>query len=133
MPDAIPDLWPSDLRAPTTVVPPVAILKRQGALLSDKTQGVVGAIVLGAPSLTTETSFTYDFYLTAPAIGSSYKYHLFTIQHGMSLYPVKVSRPDHPVVEVAAETDFLTRVREILSDAKTRQVIDILWAQSEAG
>lgn len=131
MPDTIPDLWPADLPPRIEDVPPVTILKRQAALLADKTKGVIGATVERSRSGDPQQEFIYDFFLTAPALGG-YRYHLFYIQHGISLYPVSIGVPDRIVVSAGSEEIFLEAIRDLLSEERTRKVIASLWAQSKA-
>jgi hypothetical protein len=78
------DLWPHDLldAIPTS---PRDILQQQAALLGPKTKNIVLADV--AANVLDDGTSSLQFYLRVPAL-SGYKFDLFTLQHGIDLYPV---------------------------------------------
>jgi hypothetical protein len=125
----IPDLWPESLEI-INVVPPVAILRQQGALLGERTQNLVFGEV--HPSEVSENQFEYDFDLMAPVLGE-YRYRLFSIRHGLSLYPVEIllGGTETPL-RAASKEQFIEHLRSVLSSHETQRVVGALLAQSKA-
>jgi len=134
------NLWPEDI-AVTGQVPPVAILKEQGALLGQRTQNlVVGRVSAADPDgPDSEQDFCYEFELLAPALG--YRYQLFKVQHGADFYPLGIEwdSPDNVKLFAVAGVDgiedeeqFLKALEIIFSSERTRKIISSLIAQSRA-
>ncbi len=149
------DLWPEDIViSAEKLKAPVTILKEQASLLGKKTQNLVEAIVRTNERMQAPERFAYDFYLVAPAL-SAYRYRLFTIMHGIQLYPVnvyvdrdmaaeiapgRVGREDMPMIfsgipgeqrELLAksEEELLEILKKIFGAKKTKQIIQALLAQ----
>ena len=152
MSDKSENLWPDDVVEVSGPKAPAAILREQGSLLGKKTQNLVlGRVVAEQeegpktghyvrPSPTRGTGaqgptpiFVYAFYLVAPAL-DNYHYKLFTMKHGIKLYPVMVQCPNVKLRRPGARTqeEFLAILREIFASEHTRQVIESLLAQSQA-
>jgi hypothetical protein len=128
MTDHIPDLWPPDF-GPRKVTP-VAILREQADLLTRKTEGALrGAIqTTGAQ----DGGFLHTFLIQVPSLGG-YTYGLFTVHHGLSLYPAKIlSSPTGDQV-ATSEAEFLDRLRQVFSATPTQEVINALLSQTKAG
>ena len=132
------NLWPEDI-AVSEDVPPVSILKEQGALLRGRTNELVEGQVRGTPS-DYGRKYRYAFELVAPAL-DGYRYELFSITHGAEAYPLEIDwdSPDsHNLLAVAGEDGiqneegFLKALEIIFSSEKTRKVIASLNAQSRA-
>ena len=133
------NLWPEDI-AVTDYVPPVAILKEQGALLGHLTKNLVKGDVRGPSSEHPTNLFHYTFELVAPTL-YGYRYELFGISHGADFYPLKIDwdSPDNPIQWALAvdagienEEQCLKALEGIFSSTRTRRVIGSLIAQSRA-
>jgi len=139
------DLWPKDL-ALSKVRTPLAILKEQASLLGQRTGGLVTAEIRRyerPPAIRLEdTDFGYGFDVVAPALGG-YRYRLFSIYHGIALYPVTIELDDEAMLEIDPESKgravaaldeaaFVRVLERIFKAKKARRVIEALWAQSGA-
>lgn len=134
------NLWPDNIGSGSTKMkPPVAILREQASLLGERTQNMVTASVnsVQGPSA---RPFRSGFMLLAPALGN-YAYRLFSIEHGIELYPVVLDVDDDILMELPSqsrpvqansEAEFLDLLRRIFASRKTRQIIDVMLAQSLA-
>lgn len=137
MAQPIPDLWPEIEQS--QVVPPVAILREQAALLGKKTNHLLEGRVA-----TTNTGYgavVHSFYIVAPAL-DDYTYKLFEISHGADPYPVHVPGLPRrgalgqivPVegLQLASEQELLDYMREILKSDETIRIVGSLLAQVKA-
>ncbi len=160
------DLWPEDIEQVEGKAP-VTILREQASLLGKKTMNIVEAKVrrisnTGGPSDYIGTfpaltpwihanDFAYAFDIVAPALGD-YRYGLFTMAHGVEMYPLKIKigteiadevRPkiatkindlafvgDANVLTVQSQDEFLEALKAILNSAKAQRVIKAILAQS---
>jgi hypothetical protein len=114
------DFW-GDV-APAAVRTPVAILREQAALLGAKTKNLVEATVY------TESyhgAFRHLFNLVVPGL-NDYTYNLFTIEHGISLYPVSIVGRELRLETEQEVTDWL---RDFLSSRETKRIVGNLLAQ----
>jgi hypothetical protein len=130
MAQPIPDLWPQIEQS--QVVPPVAVLREQAALLGKKTNHLLEGRVV--TRTTGSGGFVHSFYIVAPTL-DDYTYKLFEIEHGANQYPVDAPRPEPPVylkVALASEQELLDYIREILSSDRTKRVVGSLLAQIKA-
>jgi len=132
MAESTRDLWPPDLGV-SSLVPPLAILREQAALLSQKTKGFLeGEVVTRAergPRNKAEP-FLHEFRIRAPALGD-YRYELFDVRHDFELYPVVVRvYPADIELEADCEDKFLELLKQIFSYDSTRRVIGALLANS---
>ncbi len=137
------DLWPSDIATQGKAIAPVTILRRQAALLGQKTGNLVEAEALGGDE------FKFSFSIVAPTL-NDYRYRLFTISHSHEFYPLKIylnagkGGEDRVLVAAAvrftlrgeyvqelnceSESSFLDELRAIFDSPKTRQIIRALLA-----
>ena len=129
MAQPIPDLWP-DIEQ-SQVVPPVAILREQAALLGKKTNHLLEGRVVSTN--TGYGGFVHSFYIVAPTL-DDYEYKLFQIEHGVNLYPVDTNGepPRYSKAVLASEQDLLDYIRRILNSDDTKRVIGSLLAQIHA-
>lgn len=144
------DLWPKDV-GQVEVKAPVTLLREQASLLDEKTKHIVTATVerggtelMELLELEQGNVFNYNFYIVAPAL--EYRYKLFSIMHGIDMYPVEVifegeaelkkevgrkfkgAAPGH--VKASSEEEFLLVLRAIFNSGKTRKIIGAVLAQS---
>ncbi|PZN82097.1 MAG: hypothetical protein DM484_07035 [Candidatus Methylumidiphilus alinenensis] len=137
------DIWAEDIGI-TTVKTPVAILKEQASLLGRKTQNlVVGEVISSSQDAIEEPKITQRFNIKAPALGN-YRYNLFSISHGIDIYPLTIYLENSIVSELAttnlilgshnprlirSEEEFLGILNRILKSKRTKQVVHALLAQ----
>ena len=136
------DLWAEDIGI-TTVKTPVAILKEQASLLGRKTQNLVIGEVISSSQEAEEPRITQRFNIKAPALGN-YRYNLFSISHGIDVYPLAMSVENSIVSElfnsnlisgshnpriIRSEEEFLDILNKILKSKRTKQVVHALLAQ----
>jgi hypothetical protein len=122
------DLW--GVIAPAQVRTPLAILREQAALLGEKTQNLVEATVATSVS---GPQFIHRFNLVVPSM-DDYTYELFTVMHGVGIYPITVHGAN--VVAdylggdtLATEQEFIEWLRRELSSAGTKRIVSNLLAQ----
>ncbi|HYM75439.1 MAG TPA: hypothetical protein VE377_05615 [Candidatus Dormibacteraeota bacterium] len=121
------DLWPK-ARFETDLVTPVSILRRQAALLGEKTQQLVTAYV-ASEALYNE--MTHYFRLVVPAL-DNYKYELFRVTHKVDqLYPLTGHVQDKNPVKITDQSDLVGWLKEVLSAESTAKRIDSLMAQAK--
>jgi hypothetical protein len=123
----MPDLWPAEFGV-LEVVPPVAILREQAQLLASKTNGLVHGNVNGFGS---GNIIQFNFDLFAPAL--NYTFRLFTIEHGVDPYPVKIMAGElfsQPLVAADPE-QFAEMLKNVLASDKVLKVIRSLITQSK--
>ena len=123
---------------------PLAILREQASLLGTKTKNLVEATV--DTSVTPGGQFVHRFTLVVPSL-SSYKYELFRIEHGVAIYPIKVSSEvplartsrgleEHLLAyaslnpQLDTEQEFVDWLRNKLSSDETKRIIANLLAQA---
>ena len=130
MAQPIPDLWPEIEQS--QVVPPVAILRGQAALLGKKTNHLLEGRVV--TRTTGSGGFVHSFYIVAPTL-DDYTYKLFEIEHVANQYPVRptmLKQPGPFKLLLASEEDLLDYIRRILNSDETKRVIGSLLAQIKA-
>lgn len=133
------DLWPDffieKVRGPKT------ILQEQASFLSKKTKGILEAAVL---TKTSQDQIYHFFRLISPAL--KYKYDLFSISHGIELYPVLfdvgdnlallaeldtvLSPSDYTSFIAYDELSFITALSTVLKAPSTMRIIQNLYSQS---
>lgn len=123
------DLWPEDIATNVSELTPVAILKQQASLLGDKTKNLVEAQV-ETRAVDFQRFLEHSFYIVAPAL-DHYRYLLFRVTHPGTLYPVEIVSQDHKE-SAGSETEFIEKIRGILSSEKTRKLVQSLIAQSQS-
>ncbi|HUY32629.1 MAG TPA: hypothetical protein VMV69_07585 [Pirellulales bacterium] len=122
------DLWPEDI-AGQPVRTPVQILREQAVLLGQKTKNVVEGRVEQSGRSPYDDKFHHAFYIKAPIL--RYQYRLFTIDHDINLYPLRLIRDnDEPPIEAANADEFQEALRAVFSSEDTRRVVQNLVAQS---
>ena len=129
---ALKNLWGGLSTLSPTILTPTEILKKQAALLSDMTNGILQADVTVTVSTFTG-EFTLEMDIVAPAI-DNYRYSVLRASHGIELFPVKVS-PAWDSIEVTEcndEAEFEAALEQILSSEKITRIINLLRAQSHA-
>jgi hypothetical protein len=131
----MPDLWPKDIESPLDEPVPAAILQEQASWLGTHTKNLVKAeVVRYDPDDWGTDALTFTFFIVAPTLGR-YRYELFTIKHGVSLYPVTI-RPDEGVqrdigattAEIQADSreDFINTMTSILQSKTTKRIVKTL-------
>jgi hypothetical protein len=127
MPDPVEDLWPPEVGT-TTVVPPLAILRRQAVILGERTQNLIEGVVETMPQ---GDGFRQLFYIVAPSF--DYKYLLFEIRHGVIGYPVTAfARGGRDSWQLETQEQFVRWLKEILASEETKRVVGSLLAQVKA-
>ena len=120
------DLWPK-ARFETDIVTPVSILRRQAALLGEKTQQLVAAEVV---TTVVGDYATHFFRLVVPAL-DHYKYELFRMEHRVDqFYPIMAYFPgmESHVPDQQALVEWL---RQVLSSESTLRKVDSPMAQAK--
>ena len=121
------DLWPK-AKFETDLVTPVSILRRQAALLGEKTQQLVTADV---STSTIGGLVEHSFRLVVPAL-DNYKYELFRVTHKVDqLYPLIGFFEDKGIPGLRDQSAFVQWLKEILSSESTLKKIDSLMAQAK--
>lgn len=114
------DLWGEI--APSVVRTPASILREQASLLGTKTkymiEGQVGTQISGG-------TFIHSFNLVVPAL-ENYSYKLFSVYHGINIYPVHVGLP----TDLEDEDAFVKWLGQKLSSPETKNIIGNLLAQA---
>lgn len=139
------DLWPDDLGAESGRAP-AAILREQARHLETKTNNMLTCRIEPSylPRVTVmekfgsdEDLFMYEFHLEAPVL-DYYRNNLFTIFHGIDLYPVIVHTNDAIKNELSGnvfhftadnEEEFLDILKNIFCSNKTVTIINSILAQ----
>lgn len=118
----VEDLWPGNI-AESNLVTPLAILREQGALLGEKTRQLVRGEV---DTQTVGTMLVHHFQVAAPTL--NYRYELFSAQHNVNFYPLVV-RHKNENVSVKDEAEFKAKLKELLADQHTVNVVHSILAQ----
>jgi len=132
------NLWPRNLTV-TQRKAPVTILREQASLLGEATQNIVKGTVISSQNSNTE--FRYAFLIVAPSLGN-YQYKLFTISHGIDLYPVIII-PDEEIkdeldigsedgIAAGSEAEFIKILKAIFHSKRTVSIVQAIVAQSTA-
>ncbi len=126
------DFWPNDLSAATPILTPVAILKEQAALLSQKTKGLVMGEVVSRPQMGRKVNLVHILRLITPALGN-YQYELLRVVHPANLYPLTIHyTPSDKTIEAKNEEELVRDLRDLLSRKETLSIIQALVAQAQA-
>jgi hypothetical protein len=137
MPNGNEDLWPAGVGT-STIVPPLAILRRQAVALGERTQGLLEGQV---ETFTKGDEFTQVFYIVAPSL--SYRYKLFEVRHGVLGYPVFFTnegrRPVFPrfgtgpaPLKLDTPDEFVEWLRQVLDSDEIKRVVGSLLSQVKA-
>src|SRR4051812_18865577 len=119
-------LWPVDFGEPV-VLTPLAILRQQGAALGEQTKN----IVIGRVTTTGNgAEFVQVFSVYCAPLG--YQARLFSVKHGIDLYPAQVHLDIEENKEQTASTpeELKGVLRGIFAHAKTKKLIASLLVQS---
>lgn len=132
------NLWPDDIQA-VRMEAPVTILRKQAALLGQRTKNIVTAEAVRRVSIDT---FTFSFYIVGPAVGN-YRYKLFTMRHGAPFYPLTLelapgvlqelcddAAPHGVTAIISSRDEFLVELRKVFAADKTLRVIRAILALS---
>lgn len=142
MTDAQEDLWGSQISA-EPLATPVSILREQANLLGTKTDNLLRAEVVTSSDHV--GNFEHSFYIVVPLL-DNYRYRLFSISHGIQLYPVvfygfpetlnSELHPAHSFIpippikfDVSNEVEFKQYLKEILSAKETLKIVKSLIGQ----
>lgn len=120
------DFWPEGLDQ-LDENPPVALLRKQAALLGEKTGHAVEASI---ETGTRSGEFVHYFNLIVPAL-EDYRYELFRVRHGVDFYPLKVF-DNAGSQDLATEEEFVNWLKALLSSDRTKKIISSLVAQVRA-
>lgn len=126
MPVETVSLWPADF-GESVLLTPVAILRQQGAALGEQTKNIViGRVTTGG----NRNEFLQTFFIYCAPLG--YQTPLFSVKHGIDLYPASVYLAnEEPVEQTAANPDELKAIlKEVFARPKTKKIIASLLAQS---
>lgn len=126
MGDQAADFWPDVLRLPDQRAP-VTILREQAGALYRKTKGLLEGEVR---TLARFDQFEHSFYVVAPAL-DRYGYELFSVSHGVDLYPVSVKSGPDQGRSLASEQEFSMWLKQTLGSKETLRVLSALLAQVE--
>lgn len=124
------DLWPEEIGS-VEVEPPITVIRKQAALLGNKTSNLVEGIV---KRMVEGDDVVISFYLNAPAL-NDYRYKLFSVYHNIAdLYPVETLRDDeqHRPDGIKDEEELSDYLRSKFNSGKTLAIIRSLMVQSRA-
>src|ERR1039458_5495801 len=124
---AQPDLWGEIV--PAAVRTPLAVLREQAALLGPKTKNLIEATVTTSKARFLD-QFVHHFNLVAPTL-DGYKFELFSVTHGIALYPVSVPGDPQgpPTTTLSSEEELIEWLRHKLSSRDTKEIVSNLLAQ----
>ena len=134
MPTRPEDFWPSGFPTVQEESLPVALLREQAALLSEKTGDLVQSVVRNS---VIEGTVYHSLYLRAPALGD-YMFKVLSISHPVSSggedpFPLEVvisAGPGAPQ-QVANMKEFKTWLRDALSTDKVIATVSTLIEHSK--
>jgi hypothetical protein len=121
------DLWPK-AKFEADIVTPVSILRKQAALLGEKTQQLVTGEVFTYTS--DSPMLSHDFRLVVPPL-DNYKFQLFRVTHRIDeLYPL-TGYFENATRKIPDQSAFVQWLKETLSSESTVKKIDSLMAQAK--
>lgn len=141
------DLWPDNLGVNGGKAP-AAILREQAQRLEEKTQNIITGkietsflprLIVREKYGSNEDLFMYDFSLEAPVL-DYYRHNLFTIFHGINLYPVIFNTDEEIKKELSGkiinltagnEEEFLDLLKGIFNSKRTVTIINSLLSQAK--
>jgi len=110
---------------------PLSIIREQGELLTQATQGVLqGFVKIDSQA----DRINFSFFIVAPGL-NNYKYEVLKVSHPITIYPVMVFNTVEEKQrweECTHELIFLSKIKSILSSSKIKKVIESLLSQSES-
>lgn len=90
-------LWPEDITSIEDKKVPVQFLKEQASYLSTSTDNMLVAMIKRIESHYGD--FAYQFSIKAPVL-NNYTYNLFSITHGIFMYPLDIHSEDEIINEI---------------------------------
>jgi hypothetical protein len=128
------DLWPT-IAEDSAIRPPFVVLKEQAALLGTKTKNIVEGRIrkIDPMELPDDDQFGFEFYIYAPAM--EYRFDLFRVTYGISMYPVRVwyAWSDKKASQACPdESSYIEMLRLIFTAPSTLKIVQALLAQSRA-
>jgi hypothetical protein len=127
----IPDLWPKEIGAESSVVTPLAVLRTAAAQLGERTQQlIVGDVEQG---LYGNDKFRLNFYIEVPSL-DHYRFKLFTVEHDIdSFYPAtgRVASPSiaRPEVDLPSEEELQDWLKHVFASPRTTKLVNTLLQQ----
>ena len=131
MAETLDDFWPSEIPDPDDPAP-VALLKEQAGLLSEKTQGEIEAAV----TMYIEEGIVYHFLFLKPLLFGDYQYRVLSISYPVTspasdVYPITAEVFGHSPTNVAKvtlsnEDEFRSWLRSQLSSEYVRSTLGTL-------
>ncbi|OWK45813.1 hypothetical protein [Fimbriiglobus ruber] len=129
------NLWPTDFGT-VTVETPSGILREQAHALGARTSNIVTGVMRNESKDAEFGVFRYALYLYAEPL--SYRTPILYLEHGIDLYPVKItitvyisSEGFHPSEFQAEDANALKgRLKEIFSHPVIKKIISSIIAQS---
>ncbi len=107
---------------------PIVFLKEVGQALEKKTQGLLTARVR---QQLWGKKFQIHFTVIAPAL-DNYGYHVFSIEHDIEIYPLKISYDKTRDKEINNQEELEKEIKVIFSSSEVKRVINALLAQIKA-
>ncbi|HEX8197714.1 MAG TPA: hypothetical protein VF571_16095 [Pyrinomonadaceae bacterium] len=128
------DLW-GDISVDRGIKLPVTILKEQATILGEKTNKILEAKVYPL-GMSDKERVGYYLNIIAPAL-SNYKFEVLSIDHpALFVYPLNLHYKTHEGAWTSSvckdETEFISKLKEVLSSEIVHKVIASLIAQSKA-
>lgn len=118
-------LWPEDI-ARATITTPIAILKEQAAILSDRTKN---AVVAEVTSDGAEDGIVVRFILFAPSL--NYRVKLFDLYQSIEIYPLTAYVGDEGT-RINNENSLKEWLRTVLASDRAKRIVQGLVAQATA-
>jgi len=133
MPD-IPDLWPTEIGAETSIVTPLAILRNAASQLGERTQQLIIGDV--SQEVIYGSKFRLHFFIEAPTL-DHYRVKLFSVEHDIDGFypcigrfsPGKIGHPNDADVELASEKDLQDWLKSVFSAPRTMKLVNTLLQQ----
>ncbi len=125
MPAVVENLWPTDF-GQEQMLPPVAILRQQGAALGERTKNlVVGRVeTTGNPQ-----GFRHQFLLFCPPL--AYQVEIFNVIHSLDFYPATITQHGKEPIVAKDQQDFSNKLAQVFSSDEIKKIIRSLLAQSK--
>ena len=110
---------------------PLSIVREQGELLTQATQGILeGYVKIESQA----ENIRFSFSIIATRL-NQYRYEVLKVSHPVTIYPVVVLNTverKRSWEECLSEEIFLSKIKSILSSSEMRRVIESLLSQSES-
>ena len=105
---------------------PYGILREQGQILQDMTEGLlIGRVVRDIDG----NRFLLNLDIVAPSL-NNYSYQIIRAWHDLELYPILVGTQEtQKMIKCADEKEFIEVLKTALSSPKSRRIVSVLLAQ----